>query len=117
MATTFSTAAKNASLAGIRGLCGSGKLQIGTTGMASVLAEYTLTAGGGSETGGVWTLAFASTAATALATGTAAEARIIDSGAADVITGLAVGSEITIDNTSIDTGQTVNLTTAQLTAG
>jgi hypothetical protein len=87
------------------------RLDIRTAGGAGVLVTYTIT-WGSSATGAV---AVASTpvAGTASATGTAAEARLYHNVNTEEITGLTVatsGADVTIDNTSITDGQTVNLT-------
>ncbi len=51
-------------------------------------------------------------------TTTAAAARIRDSNSTDIITGLTVGTsatDIILDNTSINTGQTVTINSATIT--
>ena len=96
-----------------------GKLVIGTTGMASTLATLTLADPCGTVSGSVLTLDFdPDISATAAATGTAAEAKIVDSDDNDVITGLTVGTgseDIVLDSTSITSGQTVTIATGTLT--
>lgn len=112
MAVTYSTTAKNSRMTAIRDLLNSGKLEIGTTGMASVLATITLDATSGTVSGGILTLSgFAKTVA-ATASGTAAAARLRTSANADVVTGLTVGtsgSDINLDSTSITSGQNVTI--------
>lgn len=117
MAVTYTDAVKTARMTATRDHFASGKLQIGTAGMASVLAEFDLTVGGGTIATDTWTLAFVSTTDSALDTGTAAAARLVTSGAANDLTGLTVGTsgtDVIIDNTSITTGQTVNVTSASI---
>jgi len=98
---------------------GAGILQIGTTGMATVLAEITLGDPSGTVTNGVLTLSgFPRSDVSANASGTAAAARIRDSNSTDIITGLTVGTsatDIILDNTSINTGQTVTINSATIT--
>lgn len=98
---------------------GAGVLQIGTTGMASVLAEITLGDPCGTVSGAVLTLSgFPRSDTSANATGTAAAARIRDSDGNDVITGLTVGTsaaDIVLDSTSITTGQEVTISSATIT--
>ncbi len=99
---------------------GPGVLEIGTAGMGTVLATVTLADPSATKSGGVLTLSGTPLSTTASATGTAAEARIRDSNSADVITGLTVGTsgtDIVLDNTSIASGQTVNITSGTITHG
>ena len=124
MAVTYTTAVKNARLdavtAQIDAGAGAGKLEIGTTGMASVLATITLgDPSAAAASGGVLTFSgFPRSDTSADATGTAAAARIRDSNNTDLVTGLTVGtsgSDINLDSTSITAGQTVTITSATIT--
>lgn len=124
MAVTYTTAVKNARMdavaAQIDGGAGAGVLQIGTTGMASVLAEFTLNDPcAAAASGGVLTLSgFPKSDTSANNTGTAAAARIRNSSGTDIITGLTVGtsaSDINLDSTSITSGQTVTINSATIT--
>lgn len=124
MAITYTTAVKNARLDVVTTAIGStGVLEIGTTGMAVVLATIELgnpAATGAS--GGILTLAgFPRSDTDADATGTAAAARIrTASGGTDVITGLTVGlsgSDINLDSVNITAGQTVTINSASITHG
>lgn len=95
-----------------------GDLQIGTTGMGTVLATFGLSASGGAIASGVWTLAFDANTVAAAAAGTAAEARLRTSGGVARITGLTVGTsgqDINLNNLSIASGQDVTLTSATIT--
>lgn len=123
MAVTYTTAVKNARMTAVRDQidlgAGAGVLQIGTTGMATVLAEITLNDPSGTITGGILTLSgFPKSDTSANAAGTAAAARIRDSAGTDVITGLTVGTsgtDIILDNTNIAAGQTVTINSATIT--
>lgn len=118
MAVTYATPAKTVRMQATADHFASGTLQIGTAAMGTVLATYTLTASQTGVSGAVWTLQFVSGSVSAAATGTAAAARILTSGAAANITGLTVGTaatDIILDNTSITSGQTVTLSTATIT--
>lgn len=124
MAVTYTTAVKNARMdavaAQIDAGSGAGVLQIGTTSMASVLAEFTLNDPcAAAASGGVLTLSgFPKSDTSANNTGTAAAARIRDSNGVDIITGLTVGtsaSDINLDSTSITSGQTVTINSATIT--
>jgi len=121
MAVTYTTAVKNARLDAVTAQAGTtAVLEIGTAGMASVLATIPLAnpiAPGAS--GGVLTLTMPQSDTSADATGTAAAARIrTASGGTDIITGLTVGTsgtDIVLDSTSITAGQTVTINSATIT--
>lgn len=124
MAVTYTTAVKNARLdavtAQIDAGAGAGKLEIGTTGMGTVLATITLADPSASAaSSGVLTFSsFPRSDTSADATGTAAAARIRDSNNTDIVTGLTVGtsgSDINLDSVSITAGQTVTITSATIT--
>lgn len=123
MAVVYTTAVKDARMTAVRDQidlgAGAGVLQIGTAGMATVLAEITLNDPSGTVSGGVLTLSgFPKSDSSANATGTAAAARIRDSAGTDVITGLTVGTssaDIILDNTSINTSQVVTINSATIT--
>lgn len=121
MAVTYTTAVKNARLDAVVTAIGSaGVLEIGTTGMGTVLATIALGNPAGTTSGGVLTFSgFPRSDTSADATGTAAAARIrTASGGTDIITGLTVGtsgSDINLDSTSITAGQTVTITSATIT--
>jgi len=126
MSVTYTTALKavrmTAVLAAINAGSGPGKLEIGTAGMASVLATLTFADPAGSVDGAVLTLDFDPDISdtSADATGTAAAARIRDSDDNDVVTGLTVGTsgaDIILDSVSITAGQTVTLLTGAITHG
>jgi len=121
MAVTYTTAVKNARLSAVVSQIGStGVLEIGTTGMATVLATIALDATAGTVASGVLTFSgFPKSDTSADATGTAAAARIrTATGGTDVITGLTVGlsaSDIILDSLSITAGQTVTINSAAIT--
>lgn len=116
MAFTYSTATKtarmNATLAQIDAGTGPGKLEIGTAGMATVLASITLNDPAGSVSGAVLSLAGFPKTVTALAAGTAAAARLVDSANTAVITGLTVGTasaDVVLDSVTVNSGQQVTI--------
>lgn len=125
MAVTYSTAAKTARMQAVIDQIDAhatlaGTLEIGTTGMATVLATFTLADPSGTAAAGVLTFDFDPDISdtSADATGTAAEARIKDGSGTAIITGLTVGTagtDIVLDSTSITAGQTVTLTTGTIT--
>lgn len=121
MAITYTTAVKNARLNAVVTAIGStGVLEIGTTGMTTVLATIALDATAGTSSGGVLTFSsFPKSDTSADNTGTAAAARIrTATGGTDIITGLTVGtsaSDINLDSLSITAGQTVTITSATIT--
>lgn len=117
MSVTYTTAVENARLdsvtAKIDAGAGAGKLEIGTTGMGTVLATFTLndpSAAAASDS--VLTLSGFPKTVAASASGTAAAARIRDSDDTDIVTGLTVGTsgtDIVLDSTSITSGQNVTI--------
>lgn len=95
-------------------------LEIGTAGMASVLATFTLNNPIGVAAGaGVLTLSGFPKSDPADASGTAAAARIRTApGGTDIITGLTVGlsaADIILDSVNITTGQNVTINSAVFT--
>lgn len=122
MAVTYTTAVKNARLDAVTTAIGTtGVLEIGTTGMASVLATIALgnPAAAGASSGVLTLSGFPRSDTSADNTGTAAAARIrTATGGTDIITGLTVGTsatDIVLDSTSITTGQTVTINSAAIT--
>lgn len=121
MAVTYTTAVKNARLNAVTTAIGTtGVLEIGTTGMASILATISLANPAAPEaSGGVLTFTMPRSDTSADATGTAAVARIrTASGDTDIVTGLTVGTsgaDIVLDNLSIASGQTVTINSATIT--
>lgn len=123
MAVTYTTAVKTARMTAVRDQIdagsGPGVLQIGTAGMASVLAEIALSDPCGTITSGVLGFSgFPKSDTSANNSGTAAAARIRDSNGTDVITGLTVGTsgaDIILDSVSITAGQTVTINSASIT--
>ena len=117
MPVTYSVGAKNARMTAVRDLCADGTLELLTSADA-VLVSIGLSTAGGTVTGGVWTVTFDGAAA-ATGTGTAARARIKNSAGTVIISGLAVAlppaqgqsqepDTVTLDNTSIASGQAVS---------
>ena len=123
MAVVYPNAVKIARMAAVVSQAGTtAVLEIGTAGMAAVLATIPLgnpiaPAAAGA---GVLTLAgFPRSDTAADATGTAAAARIrTATGGIDIIIGLTVGlsgADIVLDSLSITAGQTVTINTAVIT--
>lgn len=120
MAVVYSAAVKTARMQAVADAIGAaGKLEIGTAGMATVLATITLGPTPGTVSGSTLTLSgFPRSDTSADAAGTAAAARIRTSADADVITGLTVGTsgtDVVLDNLSIASGQTVTINSATFT--
>ena len=115
MAATLSAALKTARITATRDHFANGTLEIGTAGMATVLATFGLSASGGTISGDTWTLVFDASTVSAGASGTAAAAQIKTSGAVADITGLTVGTsgtDIVLDSVSVTSGQDVTLSSA-----
>ena len=120
MAVTYPAAVKNARLSAVVTLIGTaGKIEIGTAGMATILATIDLGNPAGTVSGGILTFSgFPRSDTSADASGTAAAARIRDSGNTDIVTGLTVGTsaaDIILDSVAITAGQTVTLNSASIT--
>jgi hypothetical protein len=120
MAVTYTTTVKNARLDAVVTAIGStGVIEIGTTGMAAILATITLNASAGTSSGGVLTFSGFPKSDIADGTGTAAAARIRTAvGGTDIVTGLTVGtsaSDINLDSVTITTGELITLTAATIT--
>jgi hypothetical protein len=117
MAVNYNNAVKTARMTATRDYFAGGTLEI-QDGSGTALAVFALTGTGGSISGTVWTIAFNASTVAAGAAGTAAQAVIKNSGGNAHLTGLTVGtsgSDITIDNTSINSGQNVTLSSATIT--
>jgi hypothetical protein len=98
----------------------SGKLEIGTAGMASVLAIIPLANPAGTVAGAVLTFSMPQSDNSADASGTAAAARIRTGANVDVVTGLTVGTSLTdiiLNSTTINSTQTVTINSATITHG
>ena len=120
MAVTYTTAVKTARMNAVVTAAGTtAVLEIGTTGMASILATIALANPIGTVTNGVLTLTMPRSDTSADNGGTAAAARIrTATGGTDIITGLTVGvsaSDIVLDSVSITAGQTVTINSATIT--
>lgn len=101
MTIIYDAATKTARMTAVRDQIdagsGAGILQIGTTAMASILAEITLNDPSGTVSGAVLTLSgFPKSDTSANNTGKALNARVRDSAANDRITGLDVGLNSTV---------------------
>ena len=123
MAVTYPNAVKVARMAAVVSEAGAtAVLEIGTTGMASILATISLgnPIAGAATGAGVLTLSgFPRSDTSADATGTAAATRIrTGTGGTDIITGLTVGTsatDVVLDSLSITAGQTVTINSAVFT--
>ena len=121
MAIVYTTTLKNTRLDAVTAAIGTaGVLEIGTAGMASIIASIPLAnPAAPAAAGGVLTFTMPQSDASADNAGTAAEARITD-GTTDVITGLTVGTsgtDIILDSVSITAGQEVAINSATITHG
>jgi len=119
VAVSYNTTLKNTRLSAVVTAIGSaGYIQVCTSGYGTVLATIPLANPAGAVAGGVLTLTTPVSDATADATGTAAVARIKDSGGTVIASGLTVGTsgtDITIASTSIVASQVVTINSATIT--
>ena len=116
MALSYNAAVKTSRMTATRDYFADGTLEIQDSGGAA-LAVFDLTETGGSVATDTWSLAFDATTVTAAATGTASQAVIKTAGGLAHLTGITVatsGAMLTIDNTSIASGQNVTITSAQI---
>ncbi|SHL80808.1 hypothetical protein SAMN05444389_101451 [Paracoccus solventivorans] len=121
MAVIYTSALRTTRMTATRDACAGGALQLLDSG-GNVLSSHTLSPTGGTVADGDWTLAFANATAAASGTGTATAARIRNSSDADVATGLTVGltdsgADVELQNTSINAGQDIIISSATLTDG
>ena len=120
MAVVYRTSLKSTRMSAVVTDIGTtGKLIIGTAGMASTLATISLSNPAGTVLNGFLTFSGTPLSATAGNTGTAAEAKITD-GTNDIITGLTVsttGANINLSSVGITSGDTVTITSASITHG
>ena len=119
MAVTYAAAVKTARMNAVLTEIGNGaKIVIGTSGLGTTLVTLTCPTPSGTVSGDTLTLDMdPDLSNTAVATGTAAEAKITTSGDVDKITGLTVGTsgtDIILDSVSITSGQTVTLATGTI---
>lgn len=123
MAVTYSTAMKTDRMQAVADHIdagvGAGTLEIGTTGMALVLATFQLVEPVGTVSGDTLTFDFDPDISDTSAdnTGTAAAAQIKDGSGVVCISGLTVGTsgtDIVLDSVSITAGQTVTLATGTI---
>jgi hypothetical protein len=121
MSVSYANALKdirmNAVITAIDAQSGVGYLEIGTAGMATVLATISFQKPSFTEAAQAITIAGAPKSAVAAATGTAASARIKDSAGTIQVQNLTVGTsgtDIVLDSISITSGQTVTLTAATI---
>lgn len=125
MAVNYSTTLKNtrmnAVVTAMDAGAGNAILKIGTAGMGATLASITLAKPSATVASGVLTFSGLPKSATATGTGTAAAAQLTDSTGTVIVDGLTVGTSgtnIIIDNTNINVGQTINFNaTSTLTHG
>lgn len=121
MAVTYAAGLKTSRMQEVVDAIGaSGKLEIGTAGMASILATIPLANPAGSVSGAVLTLDLPASDTSADNSGTAAAARIRTGADADVVTGLTVGTsgtDIVLDSVNITALQSVTLSSGTITHG
>lgn len=125
MAFTYAMSIKTARMQAVAdaidaGAGANGTLEIGVSGMGTILATLNLTKPCGSVTNDVLTFNMPVSDASADATGTAAEARIKDADGTIVISGFTVGgagsgADIILASTSLTSGQPFTINTGTIT--
>jgi hypothetical protein len=123
MAVIYNTTVKNARMTVVRDAIdagAAGKLQIATSGFATVLVEFTLQDPSGAVSGGILALTPPSLMGNPTASGTAATARITTSTGTVIVSGLTVGTtgaDILLNSAAISVGNPVQITSATITHG
>ena len=117
MALTYDNLVKTSRMAATRDEFVNGSLEIqDADGVA--LAIFTLSGTAGTVSTDIWTLEFVDTTVSAAASGTATQSVLKDAGGVVRLSGLVAGLEapadVILDNTSINAGQDVNLSVAQI---
>lgn len=111
---TKNTALRNLLADALGNVLDSATLKIYTTAQGTLLVTFTFSASAfPAASNGVITLGSVPYSVAAAGTGTAATAELASTGSTYVVTALTVGTSgthVIIDNTSINAGQTVNLT-------
>ena len=123
MPVVYTNAVKISRMAAVTAAAGAtAVLEIGTTGMATILATITLgnpIAGAATGAGVLTMTGFPRSDTSADNSGTAAAARIrTASGGTDIVTGLTVGlsgTDVILDSLSFTAGQTVTINSAVIT--
>lgn len=120
MAVIYTTAVKDARLtAVVTSIGATGVLEVGTSGMATVLFSVNLNNPAGTASGGVLTFSGFPKNTTATAAGTAASARIrTATGGTDIVTGLTVGTsgaDVIVNTTTVVLSDPVQVTSATIT--
>jgi hypothetical protein len=120
MAVIYTTAVKDARLtAVVTSIGATGVLEIGTSGMGTVLFSVNLNNPAGTASGGVLTFSGFPKNTTATAAGTAASARIrTATGGTDIVTGLTVGTtsaDVIVNTTTVALSDPVQVTSATIT--
>jgi hypothetical protein len=97
-------------------------LEVGTSGMGTIIGVFDIVNPQPAASGGVWTLDFDADTVVSIGSGTLAEARIRDDTTTptDTITGLTVtltggGGDIQVDGLTVTAGQNITLTSATIT--
>ena len=120
MAVIYTTAVKDARLtAVVTSIGATGVLEVGTSGMATILFSVNLNNPAGTASGGVLTFSGFPKNTTATAAGTAAAARIrTATGGTDIVTGLTVGTtgtDVIVNTTTVVLSDPVQVTSATIT--
>lgn len=116
MAIIYNAAVKTARITATRDYFADGTLEI-LTAADAVLVTFGLDADAGTLSGDTWTLEFDATSVAASGTGIAAKAQVKNSVGDAHLTGLTVGTsgaDVIISNTSINSSQTISVTSAAI---
>lgn len=118
MSVNYDTTLKNTRMTAVRDAVNGGTIEICSAAYAAVLAVLTLAATSGTVADGVLTFNAITQDSSADAAGTAAVARVKDSGGNVKINGLTVGTsgaDVNLNKTNIEAGDIVSLSSAAIT--
>jgi hypothetical protein len=120
MSVIYDVAVKTSRMTATRDYFADGTFEIQTA-ASGVLVTFGLSSTGGTVSGAVWTIVFDASTVAATATGTANKAvfkRSAANGSSMHLTGLTVGTsgtDIILDNLSINSGQNITMSSATIT--
>ncbi|MDX5412763.1 MAG: hypothetical protein LPK02_06925 [Rhodobacterales bacterium] len=115
MAVNYNVAVKTARITATRDYFADGTLEL--LAGATVVATFGLSASGGTIAGDTWTLTFDAATVAAGNAGNIDGAQIKNAGGSAHITGLTVGTagtDVIVDNTSVNAGQNITISSASI---
>lgn len=112
MPVTYGTSVKNARMTATRNHFAGGTLELLSE--SSVVAAFDLSTDGGTVQADVWTITLYSSTVAAGRAGNIDGAAIKSADGQAYISGLAVGTDVIVDNTNVNAGQNITISTASI---